>query len=44
MVTEIARIEIKPGTEIDFEAGVAKARPLLRRAKEFPHRLGQNPP
>jgi heme-degrading monooxygenase HmoA len=33
MVTEIAQIEVKPGTEKDFEAGVAKAKPLFLRAK-----------
>jgi heme-degrading monooxygenase HmoA len=33
MVTEIAQIEVKPGTEKDFEAAVAKAKPLFQRAK-----------
>jgi heme-degrading monooxygenase HmoA len=33
MVTEIAQIDVKPGTEKDFEAAVAKARPLFMRAK-----------
>jgi len=33
MVTEIAQIDVKPGTEKDFEAAVAKARPLFLRAK-----------
>jgi heme-degrading monooxygenase HmoA len=33
MVTEIAQIEVKPGTEKDFEAAVAKAKPLYARAK-----------
>jgi heme-degrading monooxygenase HmoA len=33
MVTEIAQIEVKPGTEKDFEAAVAKAKPLFLRAK-----------
>jgi heme-degrading monooxygenase HmoA len=33
MVTEIALIDVKPGTEKDFEAAVAKARPLFLRAK-----------
>jgi len=33
MVTEIAQIEIKPGMEAEFEAGVAKAAPLFKRAK-----------
>src|SRR6201986_2796187 len=33
MITEIAQIDVKPGTEEDFEAAVAKARPLFLRAK-----------
>ena len=33
MVFEIAEIEIKPGEESAFEAAVAKAAPLFRRAK-----------
>lgn len=33
MVLEIAQIDVKPGTEAQFEAGVAKAVPLFRRAK-----------
>lgn len=33
MVLEIAQIEVKPGLEAEFEAGVAKAAPLFRRAK-----------
>ena len=33
MVTEIAQIEVKPGSEKDFEAGVTKAKPLFMRAK-----------
>ena len=33
MVTEIAQIEVKPGSEKDFEAGVAKAKPIFLRAK-----------
>jgi heme-degrading monooxygenase HmoA len=33
MITEIAQIEVKPGTEKDFEAAVATARPLFLRAK-----------
>jgi len=33
MITEIAQIDVKPGTERDFEAAVAKARPLFLRAK-----------
>ena len=33
MITEIAQIDVKPGTEKDFEAAVAKAAPLFVRAK-----------
>ncbi len=33
MITEIAVIDIKTGSEKDFEAAVAKARPLFLRAK-----------
>jgi heme-degrading monooxygenase HmoA len=33
MITEIAQIDVKPGTEKDFEAAVANARPLFLRAK-----------
>jgi heme-degrading monooxygenase HmoA len=33
MVLEIAQIEVKPGTEEAFEAGVQNAVPLFRRAK-----------
>src|ERR1700682_4086441 len=33
MITEIAQIDVKPGTEKDFEAAVAKARPLFLRGK-----------
>jgi heme-degrading monooxygenase HmoA len=33
MITEIAMIDVKPGTEKDFEAAVAKARPLFLSAK-----------
>jgi heme-degrading monooxygenase HmoA len=33
MIWEIAQIEVKPGSEADFEAGVAKAAPLFQRAK-----------
>jgi hypothetical protein len=29
MITEIAQIDVKPGTEKDFEAAVVKARPLF---------------
>lgn len=33
MVLEIAQIDIRPGTESEFEAGVEKAAPLFKRAK-----------
>ena len=33
MITEIALLEIKPGLEAEFEAGVKNAAPLFRRAK-----------
>ena len=33
MVTEIAQIDVKPGMETEFEAGVQKAKPLFLRAK-----------
>ena len=33
MITEIAQIDVKPGLEAEFEAGVAKAAPLFKRAK-----------
>jgi len=33
MVMEIAQIEIKPGMEAEFEAGVAKPAPIFRRAR-----------
>jgi heme-degrading monooxygenase HmoA len=33
MITEIAQFDIKPGMEKEFEAGVAKAAPLFKRAK-----------
>ena len=32
MIQEIARIEVKPGEEAAFEAGVAAAAPLFRHA------------
>jgi heme-degrading monooxygenase HmoA len=35
MITEIAQIEIKPGSEKDFEAAVEKARAAFGRAKGF---------
>jgi heme-degrading monooxygenase HmoA len=33
VVLEIAQIEVKPGSEAEFEAGVAEAEPLFKRAK-----------
>lgn len=33
MIREIAQIDVKPGMEAEFEAGVTKAAPLFRRAK-----------
>lgn len=33
MITEIALIDVKPGSETDFEAAVGKALPLFLRAK-----------
>jgi heme-degrading monooxygenase HmoA len=33
MITEIAQIDVKPGMEADFEAGVKAATPLFKRAK-----------
>ncbi len=33
MVTEIAQIDVKPGMEAEFEAGVRKAAPLFQRAR-----------
>ena len=33
MVLEIAQIDVKPGMETEFEAGVCKAAPLFKRAK-----------
>jgi heme-degrading monooxygenase HmoA len=33
MITEIAQIDVKPGMENDFEAGVKSAVPLFKRAK-----------
>jgi heme-degrading monooxygenase HmoA len=35
MVTEIAQIEIKPGSEQDFEAAVMRARTVFGRSKGF---------
>jgi heme-degrading monooxygenase HmoA len=33
MVLEIAQIDVKPGMEAEFEAGVKSAAPLFKRAK-----------
>ncbi len=33
MYLEIAQIEVKPGLEAEFEAGVGKAVPIFKRAK-----------
>lgn len=33
MILEIAQIDVKPGLESEFEAGVRKAVPIFRRAK-----------
>lgn len=33
MIMEIAQIDVKPGMEADFEAGVAAAVPVFKRAK-----------
>jgi heme-degrading monooxygenase HmoA len=33
MIMEIAQIDVKPGMEKDFEAGVKSAAPLFKRAK-----------
>jgi heme-degrading monooxygenase HmoA len=33
MILEIAQIDVKPGMEADFEAGVRNAAPLFKRAK-----------
>src|SRR5438132_86363 len=35
MITEIAQIDVKPGSEKDFEAAVAKARAAFGRSKGF---------
>ena len=39
MITEIAQIEVKPGLEDEFEAGVRKAREHFAKAKGF-HGMG----
>jgi heme-degrading monooxygenase HmoA len=33
MITEIAQIDVKPGMESEFEAGVKSAAPVFKRAK-----------
>jgi heme-degrading monooxygenase HmoA len=33
MITEIAQIDVKPGSEKDFEAAIARAEPIFRRCK-----------
>ena len=33
MIMEIAQIDVKPGMENEFEAGVTKAAPVFQRAK-----------
>ena len=33
MITEIAQIDVKPGTEAEFEAAVGKAKAIFGRAK-----------
>jgi heme-degrading monooxygenase HmoA len=33
MITEIAQIDIKPGSEQDFEAAIAQAQTIFRRCK-----------
>ena len=33
MIFEIAQIDVKPGSEQEFEAGVKKATPIFQRAK-----------
>lgn len=33
MILEIAQIDIKPGSEADFEAGIAKASAIFKAAK-----------
>ncbi len=33
MITEIAQIDVKPGMEAEFEAGVKTAAPIFKRAK-----------
>jgi hypothetical protein len=33
MITEIAQIDVKPGMEAEFEAGMKNAAPIFKRAK-----------
>lgn len=33
MITEIVQIDIKPGSEEDFEAALVKAEPIFKRSK-----------
>jgi len=33
VVTEIAQIDVKPGMEAEFEAGVNKAKPIFLRSR-----------
>ena len=33
MILEIAQIDVKPGLKAEFEAGVAKAAPIFKRAE-----------
>ena len=35
MITEIAQIDVKPGTETEFEAAVTKAKAAFGRSKGF---------
>ncbi|NEW88618.1 MULTISPECIES: antibiotic biosynthesis monooxygenase family protein [Rhodopseudomonas] len=35
MITEIAQIDVKPGSEVEFEAAVAKAREVFGRSRGF---------
>jgi len=38
MVTEIAQIDVSPGMESEFEAGVGKARAIFGRVRGFKRR------
>ena len=49
MILEIAQIDVKPGMETEFEAGVKKAAPIFKRAnlpgsklRSFATRNGHN--